>query len=115
VAVHSVPRIAEASTTSAFSVGTEWTTSGKLTARARSALTESRGIRKAAGVGFNLLAGVGGQQGWREPILWIRGSGWLRRRLRARPAAWRPRRSWSASRAAVKRSQRQRARAVRRG
>ena len=44
--------------------------------RARSALTESKGIPKRARVRFNLLAGFGGQRGWRELILWTCGSGW---------------------------------------
>src|SRR3984885_15051629 len=41
--------------------------------RARSALTESKGIPKRARVRFNLLAGFGGQRGWRELILWTCG------------------------------------------
>src|ERR1700722_13708406 len=58
-----------------------WTRARKLivpfpaaASRARSALTESKGIPKRARVRFNLLAGFGGQRGWRELILWTCGA-----------------------------------------
>src|SRR6478752_2404734 len=66
-------------------------------ARARSGLTESRGFAKGRESDSTCWLLIGGQLGWREPILWTCGSGWLGLWRRARPAGRWPRRSWSAS------------------
>src|SRR6476661_7899992 len=65
--------------------------------RARSGLTESRGFPKGRESDSTCWLLIGGQLGWREPILWTCGSGWLGLWRRARPAGRWPRRSWSAS------------------